>query len=185
MSEFRLGIDTAGAHLALALTDASGALITGRAPRVERQHASLFIPELEQLLHDADAGRDQIASIHVGIGPGSYTGLRVGLAAAQGLATAWSVPLHGGCSLATLAWGTLLEGETGLAWLDARRGKVYGAVFRKTASGLEILDAPAKRSRDEMMQVWPEVRWLDDAVPDASYLTRETTLIDSLEPRYW
>lgn len=163
----RLGIDTAGPYLALALWDPGEGVLARRAPHVERAHAARIVPELADLLADAGRARGSVQGVTVGIGPGSYTGLRVGLAAARALATAWDVPLGGACSLAQIAWGALEPGETGVAVLDARRGNVYAAAFLREPRELVELAAAAKRPRDEVAAAWPHARWLEGLPPDA------------------
>lgn len=167
--DVRLGLDTSGPHLALALAAEGGIVLARRAARVERDHAARLVPELDALLRDASVTRDRIGGVTVGVGPGSYTGLRVGLAAGQALATAWSVPLVGVDSLALVAWAGLEAGETGVAVRDARRGNVYAAVYRRDGDELTLVEASAKRPRDAVLEAWPEARWLEDVPPDAAW----------------
>jgi tRNA threonylcarbamoyladenosine biosynthesis protein TsaB len=167
--EARLGLDTAGPYLALALWSPRSGVLARRAPRVDRDHAARVVPELEALLADAGVAKAEIAAVTVGVGPGSYTGLRVGIATAQALSTAWNAPLGGACSLAQLAWGALDPGETGLAVMDARRGNVYAAAFRRDGDELEELAPAAKLPRPEAASAWPDVRWLEGIAPDASW----------------
>lgn len=95
-----LVIDSATAACSIALFDADGALIGEAHEVVGRGHAERLVPMIAELL----AGR-QPDAILVDCGPGSFTGLRVGLAAAHGLAIGWGVPLHGYSSLALVAAG--------------------------------------------------------------------------------
>lgn len=165
----RLGIDTAGPHLALAAWSERDGVLARRTPRLGREHAARIVPELDALLADAGLRKGDVAAVTVGIGPGSYTGLRVGLAAGRALATGWDAPLGGACSLAQIAWGALAPGQTGAAVLDARRGNVYLAVFRRDDDGLVELAPPAKRPRDAARAAWPDARWLEDLAPDATW----------------
>lgn len=95
-----LAIDTSTAACSAALFDDTGACLDARDELIGRGHAERLVPMVEALL----AGRIP-SHILVGCGPGSFTGLRVGLAAAHGLAIGWDVPLHGFSSLALLAAG--------------------------------------------------------------------------------
>jgi tRNA threonylcarbamoyl adenosine modification protein YeaZ len=94
----RLVIDSATAACSAALIGPDGALIDERHELVGRGHAERLVPMIADLL----AGR-RPAAILVDCGPGSFTGVRVGLAAAHGLAIGWQVPLAGFSSLALLA----------------------------------------------------------------------------------
>lgn len=165
----RLGLDTAGPHLAMALWSPATGLLARRAPRVERDHAARIVTELGDLFGDAGLRRGAVAAVTVGVGPGSYTGLRVGLAAGRAMATAWSVPLGGADSLASLAWTALAPGQIGVAAMDARRGNVYAAVFRRDEYDLSVIAAPAKRPRDEVTRAWPAASWIEDVAPDATW----------------
>jgi tRNA threonylcarbamoyl adenosine modification protein YeaZ len=94
----QLVIDSATAACSAALLDADGNLLDERYELVGRGHAERLVPMIADLLE----GR-RPASILVDCGPGSFTGVRVGLAAAHGLAIGWSVPTSGYSSLALLA----------------------------------------------------------------------------------
>lgn len=165
----RLGLDTAGPHLAMALWSPAAGLLARRAPRVERDHAARIVTELDDLFDEAGVRRGAVAAVTVGVGPGSYTGLRVGLAAGRAMATAWSVPLGGADSLASLAWAALAPGETGVAAMDARRGNVYAAVFRREEHDLSVIAPAAKHPRGEVARAWPAASWIEDVAPDATW----------------
>ena len=88
-------------------------------------HAAELMPAAARLLDQAGAGWDDVEAVAVGIGPGTFTGLRIGIATARGLAHSRSLPLHPVSSLAALAAG--IEDERRLAVIDARRGEVYAS----------------------------------------------------------
>jgi len=167
--DVRLGLDTAGPHLALALYHHGAGPLAQRAPKVGREHAARIVPELDALFAAANLERGAVQAVTVGIGPGSCTGLRVGIAAARAMALSWQVPLGGVDSLSLLAWAVLAPGERGVAVLDARRGNLYAAVYERTETGLQQLAAAAKRPRGELRAAWPDARWLEDVAPDASW----------------
>ena len=93
-----LVIETAAAACSVALLGADGALIDERHELVGRGHAERLLPMIADLL-----GERRPAAILVDCGPGSFTGVRVGLAAAQGLAIGWRVPVSGYSSMALIA----------------------------------------------------------------------------------
>jgi tRNA threonylcarbamoyladenosine biosynthesis protein TsaB len=119
------------------------ALVRFEGERAETLAQALHLPPAKagDLLPDAlaalcgEAGRalSQIDALAVGLGPGSFTGLRVGLAAAKGLAYALRKPLAGASSLEALALPALQEGRTVVPALEARKGELFVAAF--AASG--------------------------------------------------
>lgn len=122
----------------------------------EAAHASDLLPRLARLLERAgvarNAGQLPLGAVFVGLGPGSYTGLRVGIATALGLARASGAPVFGLCSFEALAFGELRAGEEGTVALDARAGRFYHARYRRTEHGLLVLDAPAVLPADELAE---------------------------------
>jgi tRNA threonylcarbamoyl adenosine modification protein YeaZ len=103
-----LALDTSTAACTAALFDGSGACVERRDELIGRGHAERLVPMIDELL----AGRtaDQLI---VGVGPGSFTGIRVAVAAAHGLAIGWDSALSGMSSLALLAAGA--RGEADIA----------------------------------------------------------------------
>jgi tRNA threonylcarbamoyl adenosine modification protein YeaZ len=119
-------------------------------------HASDLLPRLARLLERAGvertAGRLRLGGIFVGLGPGSYTGLRVGIATALGLARACGAPLYGLSSFEALAFAELAPGAEGTVALDARAGRFYHARYRRLERGLEVLDPPSICAPGELAQ---------------------------------
>ena len=126
-----------------------------------RRHAELALPWAEALLDEAGIPRSQLDAIAVGRGPGAFTGVRLAVALAQGIALALDRPLLPVSTLAVLAAGAPaaqpLAGEGGcagveeqpiLAAIDARMGEIYAATFlrdgdRLCATSAETVVAPA------------------------------------------
>jgi tRNA threonylcarbamoyl adenosine modification protein YeaZ len=108
-----------------------------------RAHASDLLPALDGLLRELGARPQQIEAVHVGLGPGSYTGLRVGIASALGIARATGAALFGLCSFEVLLWERLEPGQTGGVLLDGRGGGFYHGRYLRRSDGLETLLAPA------------------------------------------
>ena len=117
-----LVIETATAACSAALVE-GGALVDERHELVGRGHAERLVPMIEALL----AGR-RPGSILVDCGPGSFTGVRVGLAAAHGLAIGWGVPLAGYSSMAAVAAAAGAGGEIAVA-LDGGHGQLFVQTF--------------------------------------------------------
>lgn len=96
---------------------------------VDRQrHAEVLSPSISRVLSEAGAAPGDLDAIAVGVGPGPYTGLRVGLATADALGNALRVPVHGVCTLDAIAWATRRT-EPFVVATDARRKEVYWARY--------------------------------------------------------
>jgi tRNA threonylcarbamoyladenosine biosynthesis protein TsaB len=107
-----------------------------------RAHASDLLPALDRILRELEAEPADIVSVLVGTGPGSYTGLRVGIATALGIARGAGAGLRGVPSGETLCFGELAPGEEAAVLLDARAGELYFARYRRTRDEIEVLRAP-------------------------------------------
>jgi tRNA threonylcarbamoyladenosine biosynthesis protein TsaB len=105
-----LAFDTSTAACTAAMFDGSGACVGRKDELIGRGHAERLVPMLDELLEGRTAER-----ILVGIGPGSFTGIRVGIAAAHGLSIGWDAELAGMSSLALLAAGAAEQGEVASA----------------------------------------------------------------------
>jgi tRNA threonylcarbamoyladenosine biosynthesis protein TsaB len=134
-----LGFDTATSDVAVAVTRASETVVERRVGPGERhpRHATALLPEIEAAVSEC-GGWDAIGLIAVGIGPGSFTGLRVGISTARALGQGLGKPLVGVCTLDGLARGIAERpgagGRPRLAVLDARRGQAF-AVLHDTGGG--------------------------------------------------
>ena len=173
MSEAWLGIDTSTPYLCLALWSPDEGLLSRTVERVERRHASRFVGALEETLQRAGVQRRAIGAIAVGNGPGSYTGLRVGGAAAKGLTFALGVPLSGCDTLAAVAYAGLDDSEEGLVALDARRGNAYLGRYRREGQEIITIAAPHKAPVAEARVQHPDLKFIEDAAPDPAYIARQ------------
>ena len=106
-----------------------------------RRHAELALPWAEQLLARAGVAKSQLDAIAVGRGPGAFTGVRLGVAIAQGIALALDRPMVPVSTLAALAWPA--AGDRILAAIDARMGEVYLGAFQREGEGLRALQPEA------------------------------------------
>ena len=134
-----LGLDTATAVTAVATTR-GGELIDERAVGGggERPPHQAALLESVEAVADAAGGWDTVEAIAVGIGPGTFTGLRIGVATGRALAQALTKPLVPVVSLAALARG-IGHGATGgqrprLAMIDARRGEAFAALYDESGA---------------------------------------------------
>ncbi len=133
-----LGIDTSTATLAVGLS-AGRHLVAQVAVAHGRTHATAIIEAIGQVLELGQVQPAALDALVVGRGPGSFTGLRIGLATAKAMALALSRPVVAVSSLACLAWPAAVEGLEVWALVDARRNQVYGCRYRRSGDGIEPL----------------------------------------------
>ncbi|MCX8071283.1 MAG: tRNA (adenosine(37)-N6)-threonylcarbamoyltransferase complex dimerization subunit type 1 TsaB [Candidatus Binatia bacterium] len=101
------------------------------------QHAAVLLPAIRALLKDASVTLADIDAVAVSVGPGSFTGLRVGLSVAKGLAFARKIPVVAVPTLEALAYAALPAEEPILTVLDARKGEVYAAGYHPAGKVLQ------------------------------------------------
>ena len=129
-----LALDTATEACSVALL--TGDRLVERSEVMPRRHAEHVLPMAEAVLAEAGLSRSQVDGIAVGRGPGAFTGVRLGVSVAQGLAAALDRPVVTVSSLAALAMEAPRDDATVLAVIDARMGEVYAGAFRHEADGL-------------------------------------------------
>jgi tRNA threonylcarbamoyl adenosine modification protein YeaZ len=130
-----LAFDTSAAHCAAALLWDGGLIL--RDEPMEKGQAERLVPLLEDVLKEAGLGWHDLKALAVGTGPGNFTGVRIAVAAARGLALGLGIPAVGVTRLEALAFGlprpvTVIE--------DARRGEVYVQEFNVEGAGPARLD---------------------------------------------
>lgn len=138
-------IDTSTIAVSVALADADGLVARFDAPRV-RRHAETVLPALDAVLLLAGRNRREITHLCVDVGPGMFTGLRVGVTTAITLAMAFDLPVVSVGSLDVLAWRVALggahRGAVGTV-LDARRKECFVQPFSVTPGEAPVALAPA------------------------------------------
>ncbi len=138
-----LSVETATTTCSVAL-HRDGALLGLQEVHLEKSHSSLLHLLVDHLLDYADVTREELSAVAVSMGPGSYTGLRIGAAAAKGWCYALDVPLIGIDTLRAMAYGVNRGNPPG-AWLcpmvDARRMEVFCRM--EDAEGNELLPTQA------------------------------------------
>jgi tRNA threonylcarbamoyladenosine biosynthesis protein TsaB len=138
-----LCIETATPAARVAVVDDGGRAVAAGIAIAER-HSANVLRLTDEVLRDAGIAAGDLGGVACGAGPGSFTGLRVGLSVAKGLALATGAPLILVPSLAALALDMLEaagEGAAVVPCIDAGKGEVYAAVYRADAEGLVRADA--------------------------------------------
>jgi tRNA threonylcarbamoyladenosine biosynthesis protein TsaB len=168
-----LGFDTSTSATAVGLRLHDGSTLQARddpGPGEHPGHATRLLPLADELLAGAGLGWSALERIAAGVGPGTFTGLRVGVATARGLAQSLGIDLVGVSSLRALA-EPALGSEPGarrvLAVLDARRGEVFVAAYEMTDRGPEERVAPVALAPEGLCDVVePAQRW--EAIGDGA-----------------
>ncbi len=125
-----LAIDTATHIMSLALHDGLN-LTAEQTWRTDNNHTAELAPTIHELLQRCAVTFDDLTALAVSIGPGSYTGLRIGVALAKGIATVYSLPLVGISTLDTLAAAQpVYQGHALITTVEAGRGRVIAATYR-------------------------------------------------------
>jgi tRNA threonylcarbamoyl adenosine modification protein YeaZ len=162
-SQVVLGIDTATVvNVGLAAGDEVLAVATVSDPRA---HAEQLLPQVRRCLSDGGCRLVDVDHLVVGMGPGPFTGLRVGIATAQILSAAGSIPLHGVCSLDVLAvhYVTQWAPEDGfVVATDARRREVYWAAYAPSGARLVGPHVGPPADVPEMLVIGPAAELYPD-----------------------
>ncbi|MCW3817267.1 tRNA (adenosine(37)-N6)-threonylcarbamoyltransferase complex dimerization subunit type 1 TsaB [Micromonospora sp. DR5-3] len=150
-----LVVDSSTPAVTAALVEVSADAVATRAQRCTvdaRAHGELLAPQVDAVLADADARAADLAAIVAGLGPGPFTGLRVGLVTAATMGQVLNIPTYGVCSLDGMGQPAA-AGEPVLAASDARRREVYWAVYdgagqRIAGPNVDTPAVAAERARD-------------------------------------
>lgn len=145
-----LGIETATDRVGVALGHHAGVLGAFEITR-PRRHAELLVPMIEQLCRQCDVTLPEVGVVAVDIGPGLFTGMRVGIATAKAMAQALRVPVIGLSSLDLLAYPLRHAHGEIASVIDARRGELYYAFYRPVPGGVQQVSEPAVGSDDDLI----------------------------------
>ena len=166
-------MDTATPAVTVAVCDGARVLAESTA-HDDRRHGELLAPAIEAVLREAGVNAGSLEGIAVGVGPGPFTGLRVGLVTARMLGAVLGVPVHGVCTLDVLALEAGIDGPFRVA-TDARRKEVYWAGYDGSAGPVRVegphVARPAEAAWDgPVVGQGPEL--YPDAFPDGRYPAR-------------
>jgi len=139
-----LALETSSATASAAVVDASGTALGESRPAAGALQARLVLECVHEALTAAGVALHDVSTVVCGLGPGTFTGLRIGVATARALAQAAGLPVAGAPSLEALARG-LAASESGaradyvVPLIDGRRSEVFAAVYRRVPPGLELV----------------------------------------------
>lgn len=155
-----LALDTATLVSSVALTT-QDTLVAELTIQTKLTHSELLMPHISQLLNAARIPKSALRAVAVSIGPGSFTGLRIGLASAKALAYALNIPLVGVSTLTALAYNCPLPEVYLAPLLDAQKGNVYTALFIRENGKISECRPAAVGAFSEVLE---EFRALDKPV---------------------
>ncbi len=160
MRRIELGIDSASSEAAVALLDGDAALAERRWT-VETNYSRELLGGIDAALSEAGVERGELAAIAVDAGPGGYSGLRSGVATAQGLALALGIPLAGVSRLESAAFPHVGGGRPVVATHQAGGGRIAWAAYADGGGGAPaILEAPRLDELDACLSAAPRgARW--------------------------
>lgn len=135
MSTKILAVDTATENCSVALM--IGDDVISRCEYAPREHTTKILPMIDAVLADAGIKLKQLDALAYGRGPGSFTGVRIGIGIAQGLAFGANLPMIGVSTLAAMAQGSfrLHQADHVLTAIDARMGELYWAQYQRKTDG--------------------------------------------------
>jgi tRNA threonylcarbamoyladenosine biosynthesis protein TsaB len=161
-----LGIDTSTSCGSLGVID-DDAVVAEYALLRDETHSTRLVPAIQALLKEARIDLDEIDGIAVSLGPGSFTGLRVGLSAVKGLALAADIPVVGVPTLDALASNLPFTPYLICPLVDARKGEVYTALYKDGEGGQaeQLTSYQVLAPRDLLEKIPPqETIFLGDGV---------------------
>lgn len=160
-----LGIETATAQVGCALGGHEGVLASSHSAK-GRRHAENLAPAIDFVCDQAQVDLSDIGLVAVDIGPGLFTGLRVGIATAKAIAYGLRVPMIGVSSLDLLAFPVRYSPRLIVTAIDARRGEIFHAFYRQVPGGVQRVSEPtvgtAEDLASELMAMSEEVLLVGD-----------------------
>jgi tRNA threonylcarbamoyl adenosine modification protein YeaZ len=161
-----LALDTSTSHLTIALMDGEK-LLAEFHERVDRNHSTLLIPMIDKVLKKAGAKLKDVGGFCIGVGPGSFTGLRIGIATVKGLAYSSGKPIVTVPTFDAVARNA--AGFEGVICpvLDARKNKVYACLYKSGKNGIKRISKYLLLSAGELMKMtekYDKIFFLGDGV---------------------
>ena len=144
-----LGIESATAQVGCAIGGHEGVLASAHSSRAKR-HAEILTPQIDFVRRQARVELREIGVVAVDLGPGLFTGLRVGIASGMAIAHALAVPMIGVASLDLLAFPVRFTNKLIVAAIDARRGELFHAFYRPVPGGVQRVSEYEVSSPDDL-----------------------------------
>ena len=145
-----LAIDTATMVSSVAVADEKR-LLAELTVQTRLTHSETLLPHIEKVLQLAGVEKAELTGVAVSLGPGSFTGLRIGLAAAKAIAYGLGIPIFGIPTTEVLAWHYPVPGVAVVPFIDAQKGNVYSAVYTWQGDGFAEVSPVQVYSVDEAL----------------------------------
>ncbi len=145
-----LGIETATERVSVAIGGHEGVIGLFEITK-GRRHAETLVPAIEFTCQQAGIDLDEISVVAVDVGPGLFTGMRVGLAAGKAVAQALRIPMIGITSLDLLAFPSRHTDRVVVPVIDARKGEVFYSMYRQVPGGIQQIADPQVGPVDELV----------------------------------
>lgn len=147
-----LAIDTATMVSSVAVAN-KDRLLAELTVQTRLTHSETLLPHVEQALKLAGVEKAALEGVAVSLGPGSFTGLRIGLAAAKAIAYGLDIPIFGIPTTEALAWHYPVPGVAVVPFIDAQKGNVYSAVYQWQDDGFEEISPVQVYTMEEALEL--------------------------------
>lgn len=147
-----LAIDTATMVSSVAVAD-KDRLLAELTVQTRLTHSETLLPHVEQALKLAGVEKAALEGVAVSLGPGSFTGLRIGLAAAKAIAYGLDIPIFGIPTTEALAWHYPVPGVAVVPFIDAQKGNVYSAVYQWQEEGFVEISPVQVYTMEEALEL--------------------------------
>lgn len=165
---FVLGIEAATPVAGVAVVE-DGRILAERLVNNRRTHSINLLPMIKAVIEESGITPGQIDGVAVSSGPGSFTGLRIGMTTAKTLALVWQVPVVGVSTLEALALPLVPRDQIICPILNARKNEVYACIYKGAPGRPHLLAGPLAVSPEELVRHLEEwegpVTFLGDGVP--------------------
>lgn len=178
-----LGIDTSTKFCNLGLIEDKDVLIEYTINGLEKKHSSILVPAIKDLLKTMDLKMEEINGIAISIGPGSFTGLRIGLCVAKGLCYARSLPLLGITTLDAMAFPLKEIPYLICPVLESKKDEIYDVVFRGGDSLHRVMDYKCEDIQSLLVRLSPikeKIIFLGDGIKKYRDIIKEKIGKDAL-----
>ena len=146
-----LAIDTSTLVSSVAVAT-KGKVLAELTLQTKLTHSEVLMPHIKQILEMTKLEKEKLEGIAIGIGPGSFTGLRIGLATAKTIAYTLDIPIVGVSTLAALAYNYPVPDVYIVPMLDAQKGNAYVASYTWENGVLHEVGAPAVKNFDDILE---------------------------------